>query len=315
MDRFNALDNLFTQEQHNLYLITEYPFRIKILRDALDKKLKEDPEYEVFVPLSYWKLERRMTNKAETALIEPYKWFISNKGRLLSTRNKDPLIISMGVNSTGYIQSIESTKGKSHSITIHRAIGCVFIPLTEDLGGSHPKELEVNHIDGDKGNFDLGNLEWLTKSGNHIHSIETGLRTFITTPLKGRVIKGNFIGYEFLLVGPSEMTKYGFDQGAVSNTLNGNLKSHLNCLFFTATEKEIKTLPKGPSSEVLVDLKATNPLAKFKTVGTELLTGKTISAIGEKEIKLLGFSPGAIANVIAGKAKTSSGYTWKRIPL
>lgn len=37
--------------------------------------------------------------------------------------------------------------------------------------------LDVNHIDGDKSNNELGNLEWVSRTRNNIHAFEIGLRT------------------------------------------------------------------------------------------------------------------------------------------
>lgn len=37
-------------------------------------------------------------------------------------------------------------------------------------------KIEVNHIDGDKTNYIVSNLEWVTKSQNQLHAISTGLK-------------------------------------------------------------------------------------------------------------------------------------------
>lgn len=37
-------------------------------------------------------------------------------------------------------------------------------------------KLDVNHIDGDKQNYCLSNLEWVTKSQNQRHALDTGLK-------------------------------------------------------------------------------------------------------------------------------------------
>ena len=51
---------------------------------------------------------------------------------------------------------------------------------------------EVNHIDGDKKNNCVENLEWCNRSKNMIHAHKLGLRNGITKRTKyGKISKGN----------------------------------------------------------------------------------------------------------------------------
>lgn len=60
---------------------------------------------------------------------------------------------------------------------IHRLLAETFIEKPPAID-----PLVVNHLDGDKYNNDLKNLEWTTCSGNCIHAYQTGLR-FDNTPI------------------------------------------------------------------------------------------------------------------------------------
>ena len=53
-------------------------------------------------------------------------------------------------------------------VSIHRLLAIHYIPNPEN------KE-QVNHIDGDKLNNSLDNLEWVTRSENTKHAYDTGL--------------------------------------------------------------------------------------------------------------------------------------------
>lgn len=58
------------------------------------------------------------------------------------------------------------------TIFIHRLLALTFIPFDPRY-----KNLQVNHIDGDKNNNDLTNLEWVLPSGNITHAFASGLRS------------------------------------------------------------------------------------------------------------------------------------------
>ena len=88
---------------------------------------------------------------------------VSNLGRVRHkiTRN----ILSQSFNrSGGYLRVYMD--GKKHYV--HRVVLSSF----SDVSGEN---LEVNHIDGDKENNCLWNLEWCTRQENMSHAVKTGL--------------------------------------------------------------------------------------------------------------------------------------------
>lgn len=98
------------------------------------------------------------------------KYLISNKGKVKSLYKNRVLI--GGCNSNGY-KTVSLTKDKKiYTLQVHRLIALHFIP--------NPKHKKtVNHIDGNKINNKLENLEWNTYSENRIHAIKTGLVTHL----------------------------------------------------------------------------------------------------------------------------------------
>jgi hypothetical protein len=66
------------------------------------------------------------------------------------------------VNSNGYLSVILCKDGEYKSFTVHRLVAISFIPNPYNLP-------QVNHIDGDKLNNDVSNLEWVSNQANSQH--------------------------------------------------------------------------------------------------------------------------------------------------
>lgn len=311
------IEDLFPDaEELKTYKETSFPFNLSLVKAKLDLKIEEDPEYEVFLPVYYYPYHRKVRGNLNETAIKPYGYFISNKGRVYSSYYKRTL--NPGINSSGYRQANIPHNGKQVGFAVNRMVGCAFIPIKDHHmeAGLFPKDLEVNHVDGDKTNNDTPNLEWVSTKENQEHAISIGLSKVGkdregTRPLKGRVIRGNFIGYEFIVFGVKDLESYGFDQGACSNAANGKLKSHGNCKWTFATDEERDKLPNTIPADILKDIQDTCPIAKYRTIGIHLVTGEVVSFIGKKKCKELGFNPEAIGNMIAGRTASHKGYTWR----
>jgi len=71
--------------------------------------------------------------------------------------------------SFGYKRINLSVRGKSRKVMVH-------VIVLHAFTGSRPHGYTVNHIDGNKSNNVLSNLEWLTLSENHSHACAIGVR-------------------------------------------------------------------------------------------------------------------------------------------
>lgn len=72
--------------------------------------------------------------------------------------------------SGGYKKVILRVDGKRKNLYVHRLIAIAFLPNPEG-------KPQVNHIDGDKHNNNLANLEWNTRTENMRHARATGLNS------------------------------------------------------------------------------------------------------------------------------------------
>lgn len=73
------------------------------------------------------------------------------------------------VSSKGYVYVQLFVKDVRHNVSVHHAVASAFIPNPD-------KKKTVNHIDGDKQNNQVTNLEWNTHSENLKHAHATGLK-------------------------------------------------------------------------------------------------------------------------------------------
>lgn len=109
---------------------------------------------------------------------------ISNLGNIksLPREHVKGKLLNPARNNRGYLRVALSVKGRVRYDSVHRLVAETFIP--------NPKNLpEVNHIDGNKLNNKVENLEWTTKSQNQIHAYKTGLRK--TTPRQRETSRKN----------------------------------------------------------------------------------------------------------------------------
>lgn len=120
---------------------------------------------------------------------------ISNFGRIKSkermvenaTRKylKPEKIIKTHVMKVGYLAVVLRDKQqKNHLLKIHRLVAEAFIPNPYNFP-------QVNHIDGNKANTRVDNLEWCTPSQNTRHAIENGLRRKCTNKNTQRIYQIN----------------------------------------------------------------------------------------------------------------------------
>lgn len=138
-------------------------------------------------------------------------WKISINGKYLVSDFGDIINIK-----TGY--ELQHKPSKTHGYhMVGKAISHTGTPhvhriVYETFVGDIPKDMQINHLDGNKSNNHLSNLEVCTASENIKHAIETGLKI----PLRGSQVKGSKVKEDDILA-MYQMFKLGYSNTYVAN--------------------------------------------------------------------------------------------------
>jgi len=134
----------------------------------------------------------------EWKIIEGYNDYeVSDDGQVRSFKHGKTRILKQSSDRDGYQKISLCKDGESKTCRVHRLVIETFIGLC-------PEGKECNHIDGNKSNQSVENLEWITSSENQLHALKTGLKidscgngTISKKPVNQFTKKGRFItGYK-----------------------------------------------------------------------------------------------------------------------
>jgi hypothetical protein len=99
------------------------------------------------------------------------KYYATTDGEVISFKGKTPKFIIQCNHGRGYTQFMVSENGKTKSYLTHRFVYECFYGLIDD------ETLQVHHIDHDKQNNQLSNLELVTDLENKMHARKAGRKT------------------------------------------------------------------------------------------------------------------------------------------
>lgn len=115
-------------------------------------------ENEIWKPVKGFESYYEVSNKGKVRTVERYIELTTHKYL------KKQKILTQFEDGRGYMHvKLYDGKGKSKSLTVHRIVGLTFLDNLNNLS-------EINHIDYNKLNNCVSNLEWMTRGDNIKHS-------------------------------------------------------------------------------------------------------------------------------------------------
>lgn len=136
-----------------------------------------------------------------------------------------PKIIATPLNNDGYSSMCLSMLGVRTTAVVHRLVAQAFIPNPDNLP-------QVNHIDSNRANNRVENLEWVTNQQNVQHSYDSGSNSNKGEKHPRKVLTDDIVrqiremwrhGLSVINIGKS----LGFNRSTVSKVVHGDNWSHV----------------------------------------------------------------------------------------
>ena len=234
-------------------------------------------------------------------LIQNYRHHTITKDGIV-TNTKTGKIKSHWIGANGYYHVDIQEFGKATKVALHRLLAIQYLPNPNN-------KRTVNHIDGNKLNNNLSNLEWATDSENVQHAHNTGLQPdqsnhsidFYIDVLKTRFFNGESI--TSIAKDPSinnTLTQVSLKLRQAANTAN----------LLTEYETELARQKANRVKESGLKKRNVITLQMCDVTTKEVLN--TFNSLVEATNFLNAKSSGPISNVISGKQKSAYGYFWIR---
>lgn len=213
---------------------------------------------------------------------EKTNYYISDMGRL---RQPSGLLKLPHLNAQGY--GLFSVMG--HGFLAHRLIAFTFLKRI-------PGKDYVNHIDGDKTNCSLSNLEFVTQSENSIHAFETGLNLRVTSICQYE-LSGKFVQKYLSMAEASRQMKVAYT-GIVKALSTGRTYTGYQWRVYENSVGDINSI---------VPYRAGLHILQY-TISGEFVQEFNSASDASKE---MGVTAGSIQQVVDKEGRTSAKHQWR----
>lgn len=163
------------------------------------------------------------------------KKIIKKNGVLCTRKGK---LLSQSWHKTGCYRVRLCVDGSKCSRSVHRMVGETFIE-------KHSVDLEINHKDGNRGNNNVSNLEWVSRKENIRHAYENGLNENKfgkeARHFKRAVLVFKNGEHVATLRGNKEIEEFGLCYKIVSACLLGKQNTHKGYTFKSKPEERYES--------------------------------------------------------------------------
>lgn len=228
------------------------------------------------------------------------KWNYSKLGKAFLHNTKvTEKILKGNISRCGYRKVITQVNGEKFTIVIHREVAKAFVPNPENKPC-------VNHIDSDKLNNSVSNLEWVTYKENNEHyqtSRKHDKSGKVSDRFSGSVDAYDYETGEFVckMFGNKDMKEKGFDFRLVSAVLKGKRRKHNNCYFIKNDDVLSKNFQVEQFSK-----SSFKPLEVYDKNNILVFTLEKYEDIIKHKL-----TPQRVSDCITGKARQHKGFIFK----
>lgn len=213
------------------------------------------------------------------------KYFVSNLGRFKNSFGT--IMENYKVNENGYIRVNIYNK----TFILHRLVALTFLANPEN------KET-VNHIDGNKLNNSIENLEFATNKEQQLHKFSIGLGNNFTRQIKQYDLKGNFVK-EFKSISDAAKSN-NISKGAIQCVLSNKGKTAAGFIWKYSEDKT-------PIIETTINKNKGRNVGQYDLNMNLLNVYESTADAGRK----VNIHKNNIWGVISNFRKTAGGFIWK----
>lgn len=221
---------------------------------------------------------------------------VSDLGQIRSVARQKNLAVNPH-KDTRYLTVGLWKNNKNKTCYVHRLVAEAFIPNPDNLP-------QVNHIDGDRQNNNINNLEWVTHQENTKHAVSTGLRVY-----KNRLTEIQFL--DLLKQVINGKSYYDLSQQVDYKVpfLSTKLKAIAKKYNLESELSEALRLQKLKRTTQHNQQQERKAVACYDKEGNLIKQYSSLKEAGRD----LNIASGAISNATRGITKTCRGFTWKLI--